>query len=235
MGLTARQLEGHRRRARAELEQDYQRKARETVKLLRSRLKHARGQRAQQMRKARGICRAARKSVSARARQVRELHRRAADAEITLLREEQKSACSAAAARARRKAEQSIKRAGAALDAEQRYQAEIARHARKPRHSRADSLRAARERAHESDDQVAHNLPSELQAVWRARAKLTKPTDRATRTEVFLQWAHDHPADVQRLMVADIDRQVAQWVKEERSHARRDKHSRAALLEQVPF
>lgn len=235
MGLTAKQLEGFRKLARIELEKDYKRKAREQIAALRKRLKHARGQRSQKMRRARGICRAARKDTRARARAVRELHRRAAESEINALRAEAKGSCSAAAHRARRKAEESIRRAGAALDYEQKYQGTIARAARKPKLSRKDVLRATRERAHESDDHVAGNLPTELQAVWRARAKFTRPTDRASRTEVFLQWAHDHPADVQRLMVADIDRQVAQWVKEERSHARQDKTSRAALLSEVPF
>lgn len=56
-----------------------------------------------------------------------------------------------------------------------------------------------RERSEESDDEVSANLPEELQAVWRARASKTKATPRSSRTEVFLQWVHDHAADASRI------------------------------------
>jgi hypothetical protein len=235
VGLTAKQLAGHRARARAELERDYQAKAKAQIKLLKQRVRNAAGERRAKLKRARSICRGAKRAARAKGKDVRARHLEAARAEIGALHAVASGACSSAVARAQRRAAESARRAGAALDAESRYQATIRRAAAKPRLARADALKAARERSNESDDQVAGNIDRELVPVWRARAAKTKATERATRTEVFMQWVHDHPADVQRALVADIDRQVAAWVAEEKHHSKRSRASRAQLQDPVPF
>lgn len=205
--LTAAQVKRQRERARRELASDY--------KKLRVRVKHAKRERVRRGKRARIVCRSARASVRPKSREIRARHTAAAQAEIEALRVSARTTCTITRSAAERKAARSVARAGAALDAERIYQATIDRAARKPRLTKDDVRRAARERSHESDDEVAANLPEELQAVWRARAAKTKPTDRATRTEVFLDWAHNHTSDVARLAMADIDRQIAELVQEE--------------------
>lgn len=235
MALTERQMSSFRKRIAKELEQDYQRKARERIKQLRDNVRRARGQRKVRRVQARSICRAARTNARERAKAIRARHLELARAEILALRTAATSTCSVSAQRARERALESVRRAGLALDAERTYQATIKRAAAKPKLARADVVRAARERAAESNSTVEGNLPRELIPVWRKRASLTKSTERATRTEVFLQWVHDHPADVERIMLADIDQQVEKWVREEREHSRRSPASRAQLQDAVPF
>lgn len=239
---TAAQAKRQRERARRELEADYKKQAREKLRELRGRLKNAKRERGRKLKRARIVCRAARRQVKPKARDIRARHAEAAKAEIEALRVAARTTCEVQRGRAEQKAARSLARAGAALDAESAYQATIARASRKPRLTKQDVRRAARERAHESDDEVAANLPEELQAVWRARAAKTKPTDRATRTEVFLDWAHNHSAEVQRIIAEDIDQQVAELVQAEAAmrRATRRRPTRADLrsaygAEAVPF
>lgn len=238
MTLTAAQVRRQQRRARRELEADYKRKAKAKLAELRARVKSAKRERRTKLKHASSVCRSVRRKVGPRAREIRAAHTAAAKAEIEALRMNARTTCTTRRARAARKAADSVQRAGAALDAEQKYQGSIERYARKPRLSKLDVQRAARERSHESDDEVANNLPEELLPVWRARAPKTKPTDRATRTEVFLDWVHNHSAQAQRIIAADIDQQIAELVREEREHRRRSKRPtkrELAQLEAAPF
>jgi hypothetical protein len=57
----------------------------------------------------------------------------------------------------------------------------------------------AAERAHESDDEVRQNISAELLPAFEAWRRRVKATPRMTRTEAFLQLAHDNPADAARL------------------------------------
>lgn len=219
--MNAQQAKAQRARAVRELNRDQKQQARDRIKELRARLKHARGQRARRVREARESCRRARRSVREKAKVIRARHRQAAQDEIVAARAVATGTCQVAATQALQRAAQSAQRAGAALDAERAYQAQVLRASkRKPHATKADVARAARERAHESDDQVAVNLPPELLPVWRERAPKTKPTDRATRTEVFLDWVHNHSSDVARIISRDVDRQIADLEREQRAAGR---------------
>lgn len=60
-------------------------------------------------------------------------------------------------------------------------------------------LRGA-ERIRESDDEVRRNLPDDLAHVWERVKGRIKGTARTTRTERFLDWVHDHAAEVARMV-----------------------------------
>lgn len=238
--MNAQQAKKQRERVLRELAQDQRRAARARIKDLGDRLRHAKRERRRRVKYARGRCKAVRKEVREQANAIRARHRAAARDEIIAVRTVANSTCAVATTKALDKAERSAQRAGAALDAERAYQATVMRGAqRKPRPTGADVRRAARERMHESDEQVAVNLPEELLPVWRERASKTKPTDRATRTEVFLDWAHNHSADVARIISRDVDAQIRELEREERTLRRgrfpRPRSSSIATLEAAPF
>jgi hypothetical protein len=223
-----------RRQAVRELERDQKRAARARLLELRNHLKLAKRERVRRAREARAVCRAARKGARSRAPSIRAAHRAAAAAEIESLRRVARGTCETSQLRARERSAESVARAGAALDAEGAYQAQVLRAVKAPRVKREHVQAAALERARESDDEVRNNLPTELWPVWEARKGKTAPGRNSSRTEVFLDWAHNHSADVDRLISQDIDRQVKAWEREERALAR-GKSRETYAMEEAPF
>ena len=220
MAITAAQVKKQRAQLRRELEKDQRKAARAELAELVKRLRAAKAERKRLLRGARAVCRRARVEVQPKAKAIRARHLLAARDEVAALRASAAGVCRTAQHRAEARAASSRARAGAALDAAQRYQGELARAAKRPKADRAAVARAAVERAHESDDEVRNNLPDELHAVWEARASKTKPSERRTRTEAFLEWAHDHPADVQTLMTRALERDIAKLERDEAAQRR---------------
>jgi hypothetical protein len=73
-----------------------------------------------------------------------------------------------------------------------------------------------REARAESDHEVEVNLTPEQRIVWeRVKGKI-KPGTRRSRTEAFLEWMHDHSADVARIHADEADRQVREAIKHEK-------------------
>lgn len=71
---------------------------------------------------------------------------------------------------------------------------------------RVAAMRAAETRR-ESDDEVRRNLdgkPDAL-ALWERVKHTICATTRATRTEVFEHWMHDHPAAMAEVWAAQMD------------------------------
>lgn len=62
--------------------------------------------------------------------------------------------------------------------------------------SRSSAAKRAAELRAESDDAVRANLPPDLVPVFDRVRRSIKGTPRMTRTERFLEWAAEHPADV---------------------------------------
>ena len=54
---------------------------------------------------------------------------------------------------------------------------------------------SVREQREQSDHEVEVNLPPELIPAWHAKKHEIHATPRSSRTDVFLAWVHDHPAD----------------------------------------
>lgn len=67
----------------------------------------------------------------------------------------------------------------------------------------------------ESDHEVEVNLTPEQLIVWKRVKGKIKPGHRRSRTEAFLEWMHDHSADVARIHADEAERQVREAVKHE--------------------
>lgn len=66
----------------------------------------------------------------------------------------------------------------------------------------------ARERLAESDDAVRAELPPELLPVWERVKRTIRETGYASRVECFLDWVHDHSAEVARYQAEAMARAV---------------------------
>lgn len=84
--------------------------------------------------------------------------------------------------------------------------------------SSASSGTARRERREEGDHDVEVNLSPDQLLVWREVKGRIKATPRMSRTEAFLQWMHDHSADVARIVSAEAEKAYKQAVREEAAH-----------------
>jgi hypothetical protein len=94
-------------------------------------------------------------------------------------------------------------RARAQRDAERKHQKEMRRleaQARARKKEARPGLASARERRAESDDEVRANIPPELVPLFDRVKRQIRASDRVTRTEAFLHYAHEHPdEDLQAL------------------------------------
>jgi len=102
---------------------------------------------------------------------------------------------------------------------------------RKVTRSPAQNLAAERarlrgaERIRESDDEVRRNLPDDLALVWAKVKGRIKGTARTTRTERFLDWVHDHPADSARI-INDAAEQAYPQEEDEAAYFERQRRTR---------
>lgn len=217
-GITAAEVKRQQRANRKEREQGLRQKDRERLKLLRSRLKDSRGWRRDRLRAIVAMCKRARLVNRERAREIRARYRREANEEIERLRSEARKKCESRKLKARAKGDDSIARAMRNLKEERDLQRTeriwSGRTTKKTAGPKKKKTTAAELRA-ESDDRVRGNIPAELVPVFnKVKAKI-KESPRRTRTEAFLQWAHDHPGRAQEILDAQIEKDVAQLVKEE--------------------
>lgn len=76
--------------------------------------------------------------------------------------------------------------------------------------------RTATEARQESDEAVARNIDEALLPVWRKVKRTIRADAHQSRTEAFEQWAHDNPAEVERIQweaaERDAERLIAQYV-----------------------
>jgi len=118
------------------------------------------------------------------------------------------------------------RRFGAALGERRRKLTEDIRLARLMRQREQKRLRSPSlaERRSESDDAVRKNLPPELLPVFDKVRRSIKAGHRRTRTEAFLEWAEEHPAEVLAIQAehvgADVERMVADQHEAERTRVR---------------
>lgn len=161
-------------------------KAKDRARLLelRGRIREAKRARSTAIARARAACRRRRELPTVRQ----------AAAMLRQARQEARATCSAELEGARG-LKDAIARARAEHAAEQKYQREMRRIERGQRQAREQAKRPglARARRSESDDEVRGNIPPELVYLWDRVKRGIRATDRMTRTEAFLQYAHDHP------------------------------------------
>ena len=207
---------------------------------LRAALREARRELAPRIKDVRAACRGARRGLAFRIKEVRaELHR--------LIHVERK-----ALAQRCKNEPREVREAGLAQIAQlardyattRGYVAELRRGGefkikglKSPLHTMS-----VRERREQSDHEVEVNLPPELVPAWHAKKHEIHATPRSSRTDVFLSWAHDHPADaasfyyVEAENVAELEREEKRAAAEhekakERSRAKRPKRQRAPVVD----
>jgi hypothetical protein len=226
MTITARELARQRRATRRERERDYKKQGREKLRRLREHLRHAKKHRGKRLRYVIKLCRAARGDLRERAKLTRAKHRAEAQAEIDAAKRAARDACESRKEMARQKAIGAAERAALGLAEELRYQRGLAiavdPDPLKRGGGRARAGRRRAEAAAESEAEVSANLPAELLPVWQAVKRKIKETPRRTRTESFLEWAAEHPGEVQRIIDAEIEKDVERLIAEEAELRGRD-------------
>jgi len=85
---------------------------------------------------------------------------------------------------------------------------------------------AARERESESDDEVRRDIPPELVGVFNKVRRNIKGSDRRSRSEAFLEWAEENPAEIYAMQEQEAAREIKRLVKEYQREAagRGDEH-----------
>lgn len=213
---------------RREIERGLRERQRAKLAELRARIKAARASKREALKGARMGCVLARRLL--------------AD-ECATKRATARSACSTAIEKARARGDAEVV---AALDAlaDERALQRAGRSLAKA--AKSSSRMTARERRAESDDEVRANIPRELHAVFERVKRGLPRKDRASRTEVFLEWVAEHGAEVAEIQADEDFRGLQALQREERRLAKslrapRGKRSierlRAELaeLDDVPF
>lgn len=73
---------------------------------------------------------------------------------------------------------------------------------------------AGRERESESDDEVRRDIPPELVGVFNKVRRNIKGSDRSSRSEAFLEWAEENPAEIYAMQEQEAAREIKRLVKE---------------------
>jgi hypothetical protein len=235
--LTPAQGRKQRRELMRDIEREHRREAHEKLGHLRQQIRDAKQLRRTALVQAKARCRAERLAARARAREMR---RRALEELREAVRREQavaRETCVADLAAACAIADK-VQRGRAELEAERMYQRELRRIERGNRAARLETKRASgRERRRESDDEVEGNLPREFVSLWHRVKGRIRGSDRMTRTEAFMEYAHNHPAEV-LVALEDRTEEVIRELEARERQARRElkrKPPREAYADLPPF
>lgn len=236
--LAQRQLKQTRR----EMESDLKRRDREKLAHLRQSIADATRARQHRVKEVRGTCKTERQRFTERAKQARQRLRES----IQRMRSKARELCAVNVQDAREKTGQAIAQAVAELQKESGYQASLKAWNRPTSCAVPTGRARSRELRSESDCEVAANIEDPgLRAVWERVKSKIKGSGRASRTEQFLQWAHDNSADVAAIQYEEEEKAVRELVKQEakmrRAIERPDRYRKktpeqlAELLADVPF
>lgn len=218
MTVTAKELLRQQRETRRQREREAKQADRERLRALRSNIRAAKQASKERRREVVLMCRTGREQARELAKAIRAQKRAEAIAEIARLRAESRSTCETRKVQARETSRDALQRASGALSAEREHQALLKRWGGKPPELGSAKRGRARtaELAAESDSEVEANIPHELVPVFRKVRGKIKSSPRRTRTEAFLEWAQSHPADVLAIVDAQLQRDVAKLVAEEK-------------------
>jgi hypothetical protein len=229
-------LERERRRYEREM-------AKATLRELREHLKMARAAHRGRVSEVRSACRADKLAVRERVRAMRHVAR----LELAVaVRDERAGAVQACQIR-HEQARAEVRTPAEKLREEKRYQAELRRIERLYIQKRREVKRATtKERRSESDDEVRGNIPPEYVGLFeRVKGKI-RGGERKSRTEAFMQYVEEHPAEFLEVLEDRSDLLVRELERQEREHRRlakaRPRRRRdaeivaaAAGAEEVPF
>jgi hypothetical protein len=222
-----------RRQLWREINRDHRRKAREKIASLREQLREARRRRKFALRDAKERCRAERIAAHERARTMRlrvlEQLREAMRAERAGARQ----TCTVRLGEARAITDD-IARARAEFLAEKQYQADLRRIERGNRERRKEAPRVTRiDRQAESDDEVRANIPAELVPLFERVKRGIKAAPRMSRTEAFLHYAEENPAEV-LVAIDDKTEALVRELEAQERQARRELRRAPSRPRRVP-
>jgi hypothetical protein len=235
--LARRQLAQTRR----DMERDLKRRDREKLRALRTSIRNAKRSRRTKLREVGTQCREARRRNMDRAKRARERLRES----IRRTRERARGLCTVSRGEAYSTTLHEIEKAVGALEEERSLQRQLAVWT-KPSSCALPRSAKARERRQESDCEVAANIDDPgLRVVWEHVKQKIKAGSRRSRTEAFLEWAHEHPGEVYAIQEADAERALVELEREERRMSRelkkagryrkRSPEDLSELLAAVPF
>jgi hypothetical protein len=215
-------VEGRRwkRSLEKQIRAEHRAEAKRTLLELRFAIRHAKAERKGALRDAKTKCRTDRVDVRQRVRELRARARAELRAAIVLERRSAKETCATALTWAKSLGTK-VERARAALEAERSYRREMRRiEAGNKARRREEKRSTARERRGESDDEVAGNLPPEYLDLWERVKRSIHGSPRMSRTEAFLKYAEEHPAELLEGIEARTDAMIRELEAKERAAAR---------------
>lgn len=229
------------KQTRADMERDLKRRDREKLQRLRVAIRDATHAKQERVRGVRTQCKAEAQRLKQRAALARQRLRES----IQRMRERAKGICAVNVADTRHATGEAIAKAVAELQSERGYQASLKAWTR-PTSCALPRGQKAREARGESDCEVAANIEDAgLRAVWERVKHRVKASPRSTRTETFLHWAHDNPADVEQIQYEEEEKAVRELIKQEHKmrqaldrpqrYAKKTPEELAELLRDVPF
>lgn len=234
--MTPAQAKKNRAALWREIAREERRAAREKLAALRAELSNARAARRGSMTRARAECRQARRRAREQARELRD--------SLKSMRGHARAQCSADLGAARALADRAL-RARAAVVAERAYRTEMRRiegYERQRKREERGKFAAGTtvRRISESDDTVSANVPPEMLSLWERVKGRIRGTDRMTRTEAFLAYAHDHPGEILEAQEDQADVLVRELEEREKQmehelRAMRPNARRRGTLEPAPF
>lgn len=188
------------------IERERKKEARAKVRTLREAHKQARETRKAAIGSSKAECKAARAAARARVAELRERAKRAAlEAKVAA-----RTTCDVGAKLAGT-ARGEVTRTAAELHTERAYQRSLRVLERGERErKRAEKRATAAERRSESDDEVRANIPAELRPTFEKVKRQIKGSARKSRTEAFLEWIEEHPAEEYAAIDDATDRAVAE-------------------------
>ena len=195
-----------KRKLMAQLERERRAAVRVKLRELRQKIKEARARRREAIANVKAQCRAARKKL--------------------------REVCCQRRKRARDEGETAIQAARRELERE-RVEAEHLGAAIRRSEGKSAKRSSSAERRQESDDAVRSNIPRELAKVFERVKKHIHGSRYRSRTEAFLEWAHDNPGEVYAIQAEDAERDLARLIAE---HERTERAARRrSLSAEVPF
>jgi len=232
--------EGKRQRAAImrEIAREHRKAQRIELRSLRDALREARQKRRNALNEAKQACRTGRVLARQRAKELRARLLSEMRQAVRSERQAARDACKADLVAARALQTQ-VEQARAKLAAEQRFRREMRRieRANKQRRRELAPKRMHRERMAESDDEVRGSIPPELVGLFEKVKRSIRGSERQSRTEAFLHYAEEHPAEVLAAIEDRTEAVIAEIEAREREAARvlRRPIPRADLEEAVPF
>jgi hypothetical protein len=235
-GLTAAQAKKQKKALEREIKASHQKAALETLASLRGQLSAARRSGKPKRADAVELCKIGRSMAKEQAKRLRVEGRAAIRAAIVEEKKAAREACDARKAKVKEDVKSDVARARAELKEERAYQREI-RNIEANVRKRERPRSSAKERRQESDDAVRQNIPAELLPLFEKVKRQIKGSDRESRTEAFLHYAEENPGELDALIEASAEREIARLEREEAKEAKRlrGRGFSAADLEAVPF